>query len=148
MNRAVYSLLPIAGGILLAIQAPVNARLRTIVESPLLAGLVSFAAGTVLLLVLTLTWGQIGAVSKLGGGAWWVYIGGACGTALVIGTLVATPRIGVLATFVAVIVGEVAMAVAIDHFGWFHTSRVAFTWERALGVVLLAYSLVLILRRH
>ena len=55
--------------------------------------------------------------------------------------------IGVLATFVAVIVGEVAMAVAIDQFGWFHTSRVAFTWERGLGVVLLGLSLVLILRR-
>jgi transporter family-2 protein len=148
MSRTVYSLLPLAGGILVAIQAPVNARLRTIVESPVFAGLVSFAVGTVLLLVLTLAWAQIGAVSKLGGGPWWAYLGGACGTALVVGTLVATPRIGVLATFVAVIVGEVAMAVAIDQFGWFHTSRIAFTWERALGIVLLVLSLVLILRRR
>jgi transporter family-2 protein len=148
MNRTVYSLLPLAGGILVAVQAPVNARLRTIVSSPVFAGLVSFAVGTVLLLVLTLAWGQIGAVSKLGGGPWWVYLGGACGTALVVGTLVATPRIGVLATFVAVIVGEVAMAVAIDQYGWFHTPRIAFTWERALGVVLLVLSLVLILRRR
>jgi len=148
MNRTIYSLLPLAGGILVAIQAPVNARLRTIVESPVVAGLVSFAVGTVLLLVLTLTWGQIGAVSKVGGGPWWVYLGGVCGTALVVGTLVATPRIGVLATFVAVIVGEVVMAVAIDQFGWFHAARITFTWERALGIVLLGLSLVLILRRR
>lgn len=148
MNRIAFSLLPLAGGILLAVQAPVNAKLRTIVESPMVAGLVSFAAGTVLLFALALAWGQIGAVSKLGGGPWWVYLGGACGTALVVGTLVAAPRIGVLATFVAVIVGEVAMAVAIDHFGWFHSPRIAFTWDKALGIALLGMSLVLILRRR
>ncbi len=148
MDRVAYSLLPLAGGALVAIQAPINARLRTAIDSPLAAGLVSFAVGTALLVVLTLAAGHIGSVSQVGGGPWWAYLGGACGTALVVGTLVAAPRIGVLATFVAVIVGEVAMAMAIDRFGWFHAQRIAITWDRLLGVALLVASLVLILRRR
>lgn len=148
MDRIAYSLLPLAGGILLAVQAPVNARLRTVVGSPLAAGLVSFALGAALLLILTLAVGQVGAISKVGEAPWWAFLGGFCGTALVVGTLVAVPRIGVLATFVAVIVGEVATATAIDRFGWFGTARIPITWDRLLAIALLVIGLALIARRR
>ena len=82
MDRIAYSLLPLSGGFLVSIRAPVNARLRTIVDSPAVAGLVAFAIGTMLLFLVVLARGQIGAVSKLGGGPWWVYLGGVCGTTL------------------------------------------------------------------
>lgn len=148
MDRIAYSLLAVTGGVLVAIQAPVNARLRTVVDSPLMAGLVSFVVGSVFLLALALAAGEIGAVAKLGGGPWWAYLGGICGTALVVATLLAVPRIGVLTTFVAVIVGEVVIATAIDRFGWFGAPRIPITWDRVLAVVLLAISLALIARRR
>lgn len=148
MDRLAYTLLPLAGGVLVAAQAPINARLRTVLGSPLAAGFVSFAVGTALLLVLTVLAGQAGAVSRVGGGPWWAYLGGVCGTALVVGTLVAAPRIGVLATFVAVIVGQVAMALAIDRFGWFHAHRIPVTLDRLLGIGFVVAGLLLILRRR
>lgn len=146
MSRLAYSLLPLAGGLLLAVQAPVNARLRSMVGSPLAAALVSFVLGAALLLGVTVAAGQIGALTRVGAGPWWAYLGGACGTALVVGTLLAAPRIGVLATFVAVIVGEVAMATAIDRFGWFGAPRIPVTWDRVLAVGLLGVSLALTVR--
>lgn len=148
MDRIAYSLLPLAGGVLVAVQAPVNARLRTAIDSPLAAGFVSFAVGTALLAVVTVAAGQGGSVSRVGAGPWWAYLGGAAGAVLVVGTLVAAPRIGVLATFVAVIAGEVAMAVLIDRYGWFHAAKIPVTWDRLLGIALLVVSLALILRRR
>lgn len=146
MDRTSFALLAVSGGVLLAVQAPVNARLRSAVDSPLAAGLVSFAIGTVLLLVFLTASGGLGALAGVGGGPWWAYLGGLCGTAVVVGTLVSTPRIGVLATFVAVIVGEVAMATAIDHFGWFGVAARPLSWDRVLALALLLVSLVLIMR--
>jgi bacterial/archaeal transporter family-2 protein len=148
MDRIAYSLLALSGGVLVAAQAPINARLRTVVGSPLTAALVSFAVGCSLLLALTLAAGEIGAVTKLGDGPWWAYLGGICGTALVVATLIAAPRVGVLTTFVAVIFGEVVMATAIDRYGWFGVPRIPVTWDRMVAVMLLAISLALIARRR
>jgi len=39
------------------------------------------------------------------------------------------------------------MGVAIDRYGWFGVDKVALTWPRALGVLLLAAGAVLALRR-
>jgi transporter family-2 protein len=148
VNRIAYSLLPLLGGVLVAVQAPVNARLRMALGSALAAGLVSFALGAAFLVVIVVVAGQMDAVTKVGDGPWWAYLGGICGTALVVGTLVAVPRIGVLAAFVAVIAGEIAMATVIDRFGWFGTARIPITWDRVLAIVLLAASLALIVRRR
>lgn len=146
MNRVVYLVLPFVGGALLAVQAPMNARLRSVVGSPLAAGLASFILGATFLLALTAAAGDLGAVSAAGRGPWWAYLGGVCGAVLVVATLLATPRVGVLATFVSVVAGELAFAVAIDRFGWFGSPRIPITWDRAVALALLVIALVLIVR--
>lgn len=147
MHRFVFALLPLAGGALVAVQAPMNARLRSALGSPLAAGFVSFAVGTVVLLALLVVSGGVGDLARTGDGPWWAYLGGVCGTVLVIGTLVAVAQIGVLAAFVAVIVGEVAMATLIDRFGWFQSAEITVSWERLAGIGLLLAGLALVLRR-
>jgi uncharacterized membrane protein YdcZ (DUF606 family) len=39
------------------------------------------------------------------------------------------------------------MAAAIDRYGWFGVEKVALTWPRALGLLLLAAGAVLALRK-
>lgn len=51
MSRLLYALLPLAGGALIAAQAPINARLRVVLASPLGSAFLSFVIGTALLLV-------------------------------------------------------------------------------------------------
>jgi bacterial/archaeal transporter family-2 protein len=147
VDRVLFAFLAIAGGALIAAQAPVNARLRVVLGSPLGSALVSFAIGTAILLVLTLAVGDgPRTASHLGGGPWWAYVGGACGAAFVTATLLATPRVGVTATFFAVILGEVGMAALIDRFGWFGVRPLPFSWERGLAIGLLVVSVILLLR--
>jgi transporter family-2 protein len=146
MDRFGPAVLAMTGGGLIAAQAPINARLRLVVGSPLLAAAISFAIGTALLVAGVLMTNGQGGVASIGGGPWWAYLGGLCGAVLVTATLVAVPRIGVTPTFVAVIVGQVAIAAVIDRFGLFGVAARALTPTRIAAIALLACSLVLLLR--
>jgi len=147
VDRLAYIVLPLAGGALIAAQAPINARLRGIVGSPMASAALSFVVGTVVLVVATLVVGQGSSLVSAGGGPWWAYLGGFCGAVLVVSTLVSAPRLGVTTTFVAVILGQVVLAALIDRFGWLGQVSIPFTAERAIAIVLLLVSLVLLTRR-
>lgn len=147
MTRILYALLPLVGGALIAAQAPINARLRLVLASPVGSAFVSFLIGTIVLFAALVVVGDAGRLGELGGGPWWAYLGGLCGAVFVFATLVAAPRLGVTATFVSVIVGQVALSALIDRFGWFGLPPIALTPERIVAVGLLAVSLVLLLRK-
>jgi bacterial/archaeal transporter family-2 protein len=146
MDRFAPALLALTGGALIAAQAPINARLRLVVGSPVLAAAVSFAVGTLFLVAGVMLTSAQGGVTSLGSGPWWAYLGGFCGAVLVTATLVATPRLGVTTTFVAVIVGQVAMAAVIDRFGLFGVAMRGLSPTRIAAIGLLAVSMFLLLR--
>lgn len=146
MTRLLYTLLPLVGGAMIAAQAPVNARLRLVLGSQFGSAVVSFAVGLVLLVGALAVVGQSGALGAVGDGPWWAYLGGLFGAVFVVATLVASPRIGVTATFVAAVAGQLLLAALIDRFGWFGARAIALSWERVLALALLVVSLVLLLR--
>jgi transporter family-2 protein len=146
VTRLLYAFLPLVGGAMIAAQAPVNARLRTVLGSQFGSAVVSFAVGLVLLLGAMVVTGQGGALGAAGSGPWWAYLGGLFGAVFVVATLVASPRIGVTVTFVAAIAGQIILSSLIDHYGWFGVPAVAVTWERVAALVLILISLVLLLR--
>ncbi|MEW6583216.1 MAG: DMT family transporter, partial [Actinomycetota bacterium] len=131
MTRLLYILLPLAAGAFLAAQAPINARLRVTLDSPLAGALVSFLVGTVALLAAAAATGGVRGLGAIGGGPWWAYLGGILGAVFVVVGILATPRVGVTVTFVAVIAGQVAAAAVIDHNGWLGVTHSPITWERA-----------------
>jgi transporter family-2 protein len=148
VTRVLYALLPLAGGALIAAQAPINARLRLSLASPVGSALISFLVGIVILLGAVIVVGDGGAVLEgLGSGPWWAYLGGACGAFFVVATLLAAPRVGVTTTFIAVIAGQVAAATLIDRYGWLGVPSIPWTPERLIAVGLLVISLFLLLRR-
>lgn len=146
MTRLAYSLLPLLGGAMIAAQAPVNARLRVALGSQFGSAVVSFAVGLVLLLGALAVSGQGDSLAAAGAGPWWAYLGGLFGAVFVVATLVASPRIGVTATFVSAVAGQVLLASLIDRFGWFGAREIGLSWERVAALALLVVSLVLLLR--
>jgi transporter family-2 protein len=79
---------------------------------------------------------------------WWYWVGGGgMGVVVVLTITVVTPRIGAAATIGLLIAGQLAMGVAIDTYGLFGVDKVALSWPRILGVLLLAAGAVLALRR-
>ncbi|HUP32547.1 MAG TPA: DMT family transporter [Gaiellaceae bacterium] len=79
---------------------------------------------------------------------WWYWVGGGgMGVVVVLTITVVTPRLGATGTIGLLIAGQLAMASAIDRYGWFGVDRVALTWPRLLGIALLAAGAALTLRR-
>ncbi|WP_217914145.1 DMT family transporter [Miltoncostaea marina] len=146
MTRWIHILLPLIGGAMVAAQAPINARLRIVLGSQIGSAAISFAIGLLLLLAALAVVGEVGSLGDVGGGPWWAYLGGAAGAVFVVATLVAAPRIGVTATFVSVVSGQLALSALIDRYGWFGAKAIGTSWERVAALVLLLVSLVLLLR--
>ena len=79
---------------------------------------------------------------------WWYWVGGGgMGVVVVLSITVVTPRSGAAATIGLLIAGQLAMGVVIDTYGLFGVDKVALSWPRILGVLLLAAGALLALKR-
>ncbi|NLE73089.1 MAG: DMT family transporter [Actinobacteria bacterium] len=126
-------------------QPPINAQLA-LRSAGLTAALISFAVGTVFLLILTLTTGSLTSVS-LSGAPWWLFAGGLMGVGLVYAGLRLVPILGVAALTAATVAGQLAGGLLIDRLGLFGVTQIPLSTTRLFGVLLLIIGVVLVLRR-
>ena len=148
MNSA--HLIPIlfvfAAGVMMAMQAPTNAMLSKASGSAVLAALISFGIGTVLLLATWLASSNRPSVSVFAGLPWYVWLGGFYGACFIVSGVYATPRIGLASMITISIAGQFAMALWLDHVGAFGLAREPVSLGRLAGVGLVFAGVVLIRR--
>ena len=77
----------------------------------------------------------------------WLWAAGVMGLIVILSITYATPRIGAAATIGLLIAGQLAMGAAIDRFGLFGLEQIPISWQRALGIGLLAVGAALSLRK-
>jgi transporter family-2 protein len=77
----------------------------------------------------------------------WLWLGGVMGVIIVSALTFAPQRLGVVAFSGLLIGGQLATAALVDRFGLLGVERIPFTWQRALGLLLLAAGALLVLRR-
>jgi bacterial/archaeal transporter family-2 protein len=136
----------VAGGFV-GIQAPVNNVLSKSVGS-FGAATVNFAVGLVCIVGVTfLLAGGLHGEEGAEGPTWYYWaIGGLAGATYVTVTLVAVRELGASGVVAATIAGQLTLAVVVDRLGIFGLEERAITWERLLGIALLALGTVLVLR--
>jgi transporter family-2 protein len=139
-----FLLLAVVAGSALPFQAGINARLATFVGGPIRASAISFAVGTLVLVVLALvvTRGVV-STGRVASVPWWGWLGGAVGAGYVASTVAAAPRLGALNLFAAVIFGQLLCSVVLDHFGVLYKEH-SLSTGRLAGVALLAAGVVLV----
>ena len=140
-----YIILAIAAGFCLPTQAGINYRLSMWALSPVLAAAISFAVGTVALvvyaLILRLPLPALGSVKQY---PWWIWTGGFLGAFLVAATVVLAPRLGAAAMVALIVLGQMIASVVLDHYGLIgYTIHPVNAW-RIGGVLLLVGGVVLI----
>jgi transporter family-2 protein len=144
---AVAIALAIAAGLAGAVQAAVMGELGDRVgKFPAVAfsGILVVVLSLVALLIAKRSFRDLGDVLDQPA---WLWIGGALSVLIVLAITVAPPHIGVTATIGIVIALNLCVATAIDRFGLFGYDRIAISWPRALGVVLLAAGAALSLHK-
>jgi transporter family-2 protein len=139
-----FLLLALAAGAALPVQTGINARLATFVGGPIRASAISFAVGTIVLVLLALiaTRGVV-STGRLGSVPWWGWLGGAVGAGYVASAVAAARPLGALNLFVAVIFGQIVCSVVLDHYGVLYREH-QLNAGRIAGVVLLAAGVAMV----
>jgi transporter family-2 protein len=142
----VWSMVGIVAGMLIALQAPINAQLARGLGMPIAAAAASFVAGAVVLIALTLVISQAQGISI----AWrvpplWTFIVGGClGAAFVTCALVLTPKLGAAATMAFIVAGQLLAGLILDHTGYFGLAVREITLGRMAGAAMLLAGALLI----
>jgi len=140
-------------GVLTAAQARINGQLGTRLDNGLVAAVISFGSGLVLLIVLSaaLPSGRRGAARLVSGVRestipWWMLAGGAAGALTVATQGLAVGIIGVSLFTVGVVAGQTVCGLVLDRVGYGPAGVVAVTVPRLVGgaLALLAVGLSLV----
>jgi transporter family-2 protein len=134
-------------GMAMSVQAAVNTQLAaSIGANSVVAALVSFGCGTIVLAAVALSRGGLGPTfAALGDQPLWKFAGGFLGAAFVFGTVFLAPRIGLLSLIVLVIAGQLITSMAIDHFGLINMSMRKVSGVRVAGACVVALGVAITL---
>jgi bacterial/archaeal transporter family-2 protein len=148
MSRVLAVVFAIGAGCLVGMQAPINSRLGKSVGN-IQAATFSFLIGTVALVLIAalLAEGGLSSLRHVGQVPSWALVGGLFGAVYVAVALVTVRTLGASGLTAAVIVGQLAVAVAIDRFGLFGIARQQIGAPRIIGLVLLLAGVVLVVRK-
>ncbi|UFJ43100.1 DMT family transporter [Brevibacillus humidisoli] len=138
-------LLSLVAGIGVAAQAGINGALGKKIGT-IEASFISFAIGTLCLLLLVIFFGKGNLLTTLTQPKW-MLLGGLLGAIYVFAMVLSVPKIGVATTLLAVIAGQIIASTVIDHFGLVGGRQIPLDWQRMLGILLLAAALLLFYRK-
>ncbi|WP_174301894.1 DMT family transporter [Caulobacter sp. S45] len=131
-------------GLGIAIETPTNALLGKSLNSALWASLVSFIVGTLVLGVAAAATRPRLPEGWSAATPWYAWVGGVYGAAVVLASAWATPKLGAGATLVVIVASQVALGVALDHFGVFGLTQHPAGWLRIGGVLVVTIGAVLV----
>ncbi|KAB2331398.1 MULTISPECIES: DMT family transporter [Bacillaceae] len=135
-------LFTLIGGITLSAQSSINGTLSQkagTIETTFL----TFLTGTMFLTILILFFGS-GNILALLDAPKWQLSAAFLGTMYLLLTIMAVPKIGVIAANIAGIAGQLIIGIIIDHFGWFNSLVIEFDLKRAFALLFMLISLYFI----
>ena len=134
----------LALGAVLPMQAAINARLAKTAGSPVMAAFISFAVGTIALMLFLIIAGQFQFRFISSQSPWWIWTGGLLGIFFVAGIVVLLPRLGVVLSFSLVLAGQMFAAILFDQFGWLGIAIKEISAGKIIGSILLIIGVILI----
>jgi len=131
----------------LTVQIGLNTIASNRVGSPILASVLNFCVGLIALIAIAAVGGARNAPGSVAAVPVWAWLGGLLGAGYVAGTIVLGPRLGAAALLALTLVGQLATALLVDHYGWIGFPRNPVSWDRTLGIALLLAGAWLVMRR-
>jgi transporter family-2 protein len=143
--RLFYIILALAAGIMMPVQAGVNAILGSHLKTPFLAAFISFSVGTIALATVCLLLrvplpGPV-SLSKL---PLWLWTGGLMGAFFVTTTIILAPKLGAVTLLASLVAAQMAASLILDHFGLIGYPVQPVNMWRVLGVAFLIMGVVLV----
>ena len=145
--RGLPYILGIVAGFGLAAQIGMNSQLRKLLHNANQAALISFLVGTVALIgFLLATRAELPSREALAQVPWWAWFGGLMGAFYVAISTVVASDLGATSLLGLALLGQLATALLIDHYGWLGLPVHPITLTRLAGVAVLGAGVWLITR--
>ena len=145
MQNFFLYVLALGAGVSVATQQVLNGSLRTSLNSPAWAGLISYAGGLITMIVAVIALGErVPSGQAIANVPWWAWSGGVFGGAFILLAIMLLPSLGAATLFALVIAGQVLAAVTLDHFGALGLTPHPISTARLMGAALLIAGVVLI----
>ncbi|MBT2685978.1 DMT family transporter [Bacillus sp. ISL-37] len=135
-------LFTLLGGITLSAQSSINGTLSR-KAGTLETTLLTFLTGTMFLAIMIIFWGQGNLLAILEAPKWQLSAA-FLGTLYLLLTVMAVPRIGVIATSISGIIGQLVIGMLIDHFGWFDSLVITLDMKRSFALLFMIIALYFI----
>ena len=145
-RQAFWQLMAIISGCLSASITGAYAQLSNIVGNPVQATTVAFFVATMILLLFCTCLGKTQLIGKAFSRnyPWWMWTGGLCGAVIVFGNAWLVPKVGVGVFVMALLVGQLALSMLMEHYGWLGAPRKSITWVKIIGILLMLAGVALI----
>ena len=131
-----YMALTLFAGLTIPVMAALNSRLGVHYDSFAFAAVilffVSLSAAAIVLVVTGIPKMPETQIAS------YYYLGGLSAALYILSITYVAPKFGVGNAVFFVLLGQIISSVIIDHFGAFGAAKIPISWERALGVVLMA----------
>ncbi|GAB6097397.1 DMT family transporter [Desulfatiferula olefinivorans] len=140
-----FMALAMVAGAFFPTQAGINHRLTGWTRSPVIASTISFAVGTLVLVVcVAVSRIPMPDMARIGDHPWWIWIGGALGAFSVYSMVFLAPRLGAASMLACILAGQMTAALVLDHFGVLGYAQQGISMQRLMGIVLICIGVFLI----
>jgi len=142
----IYPILVFIAGAMTALQPLVNAKLSAHVDAPIWASFISFAVGTIILLVVGLIISEKFTSIETQGLKWWMFTGGVLGAVFVTVAIYAVPHLGVSVLVALLIAGQLIFSAILSHYGVLADQAQPITWVKFGGLMFLGLGALMVLK--
>jgi transporter family-2 protein len=145
-RQTFWQLMAVLSGCLSASITGAYAQLASIVGNPVQATTVAFFVATMALLLFCTCIGKTQLVGKAFSREypWWMWTGGLCSAIIVLGNAWLVGHVGVGVFSMSLLVGQLALSMLMEHFGWLGAPRKSITWPQIVGILLMLAGVALI----
>ncbi|CAM4189764.1 DMT family transporter [Pseudoalteromonas byunsanensis] len=143
-----FTILAFSAGAAIAVQASMNAQLGSLLKSPILATVCAFIFSAVYALAaFGITGGRFPNQQLVSSVPWYLWgLGGILSATGVGLCYFLIPKMGVGNLMSLVLSGQLLMAMAIAHFGWFDVPQTSISVQKMVGVSAMVLGLMLVSR--
>lgn len=134
-------------GVLTAFQHSANARVGSVVGSPLAATVLNFSVGTTLMVIATAVRLATTGLPQEWPTDWWLYLGGIFGIVFIAGSAALIPHIGMLVMGLGSVAGQLAVSLLLDVLAPVSDAEVSGAMVAGTALALLAVAITTVPRR-
>lgn len=144
--KFIWIIMAFVAGTFLPVQAGLNAKMGKAIESPVYASMISFITGAIAVFIYILFTKQHVSWAGLRSAPAYTWLAGALGAFYVTTVILAFPRIGPALTFGLVVLGQMVIAVILEHFNTLVAHQHNISAWRIVGVLLIVGGVIIIRR--